>query len=294
MLNEVSFAQRQRLQFIESIVFWEGAIDRPRVAKVFGVTENHVTKDFSFYREKYPDNLDYDLSGRSYKPSKKFKQQFSSGSAEEYLSLLRVSQEGVGVGFTPSISEGINAEIIPSPSGKIDSSILKEVTRALHNGSGLKISYQSLKTADKTEREIWPHALVYAGTRWHIRAFDSKYGDFIDLVLQRILSVKATRNTAPKKADQDVLWNNRLTVTLAPRPELPEPQQNVIAREFGMEKIDNQWMWRNDIRECLVSYFLDSMSLTKLIAHLHPKLRLVETNLLETHCFSVLIGGDTQ
>lgn len=288
MINEVPFAQRQRLQFIESIVFWEGAIDRPRVARIFGVTENHVTKDFSLYRERYPENLDYDLSQRSYKPGKKFRQQFSSGLAEEYLSLLRASQEGVGVGIAPSISEGINAEILPTPSGKIDSSILKEVTRALHRGSGLKISYQSLKTATKTEREIWPHALVYASNRWHIRAFDSKYGNFIDLVLQRILSVKTINHVAPKKANEDVLWNNRVQITLVPRAELPEPQQNVIALEFGMEKVDGQWIWRNSIRECLVAYFFDSMSLTKPIAHLHPKLSLVESHMLDSHCFSVI------
>lgn len=285
MHTEVGFSQRQRLQFIESIAFWEGSIDRPRVSRVFGVSENHITKDFGFYRERFPDNLDYDLSKRSYKPGKKFKQRFSSGSADEYLALLRASHEGLASTLEPTIGEGVPAELLPSPTGKVNAGVLKEITRALHLNLGVMVVYQSLQTLDATQREVWPHALVYAGTRWHVRVFDSRYENFIDLVLQRILEIRPTQNPAPKSASDDEKWNRRITVTIQPRPELTPIQQEVIALEYGMEKVGGHWKWSRKIRECLVPYFLEAMALGRLVAHLHPKLKLVEQDLLKTHAF---------
>ncbi len=289
MLPEVAFSQRQRLQFIESIAFWEGSIDRPRVARVFGVSENHITKDFGLYRERFPGNLDYDLSKRSYRPGKKFKQRFSSGSAEEYLALLRASHEGIASTLVSTIGEGVLAELLPIPMGKVNAAVLKEITRALHCGMGVRVVYQSLQTLDTTQREVWPHALVFAGSRWHVRVFDSRYEDFIDLVLQRILGIQPTLNPAPKSAALDEKWNRRMTVSIQPRPELPPLQQEVIALEFGMEKIENEWRWVGKIRECLVPYFLEAMALGRLVAHLHPKLKLVEQEILETHAFPAFI-----
>lgn len=285
MAEEVAFSQRQRLQFIESIAFWEGAVDRPRVAHVFGVSENHITKDFTLYRNRYPGNLEYDLSKRSYLPGKKFRQRFSSGSAEEYLALLRASQEGFGAATVPTIGEGVTAEIIPMPVGRVDPGVLKEITRALHRGSGLHITYQSLQSATATKREVWPHTLVFAGMRWHVRAFDSKYEDFIDLVLQRILSIEPTDVPAPSSSEDDEKWNKKVTVTLVPRTNLPNAQQDVIAKEFGMEKMNGAWCWRKEIRDCLVPYFLESMALSRNIAQFHPKVELVEKELLKTHSF---------
>lgn len=289
MQPEVAFSQRQRLQFIESVAFWEGSIDRPRVARVFGVSENHITKDFGFYKELFPDNLDYDLSKRSYRPSKKFKQRFSSGSADEYLSLLRASHEGHASTLVPSIGEGVPAELLPTPMGKVNAAVLKEITRALHHGLGVRVVYQSLQTHDATQREVWPHALVFAGSRWHVRVFDSRYEDFIDLVLQRILKIEPTQNLAPKTSSLDDKWNRRMTVSIQPRRELPPLQQEVIALEYGMEKVAGRWRWSEQIRECLVPYFLEAMSLGPLVAHLHPKLELVEKELLKTHAFPASI-----
>jgi predicted DNA-binding transcriptional regulator YafY len=287
MSTEVAFSQRQRLQFIESVAFWEGAIARPRVAQAFDVSENHITKDFGLYKQRYPGNLDYDLSGRAYRPGKKFKPQFSSGSAEEYLALLRASQEGSGASMVSLIGEGVSAEILPTPVGRIDPAVLKEITRALHQGRGLRVTYQSLQTEQATQREVWPHALVLAGTRWHVRVFDSRYEDFVDLVLQRILKVEASSTFAPKSADQDRKWQHRITINLAPRAELMPAQQEVIAREFGMNKVKGEWRWRCEVRECLVPYFLESMALGRAVAHFHPKLRLIELELLKTHSFSL-------
>lgn len=283
---DLAFSQRQRFQFIEAVVFWEGAIDRSHVAKTFGVSENHITKDFTLYRSCYPNNLDYDLSGRTYRPGKRFKPQFSTGSSDEYLSLLRATQEGRSPSVIPLIGTGVSAELLPLPSGSVDSGVLKEITRAIRGGSGLRISYQSIRTEDASSRDVWPHALVYAGLRWHVRAFDSKYQDFIDLVPQRIITVESINTKPPKTQANDARWHRMTTVTLTPRDDFTPLQREVIAREFGMTKMKGEWRWRMQVRDCLVGYFLDAMSLGPKVAHLHPRVRLVEQELLTTHTFN--------
>jgi hypothetical protein len=53
-----------------------------------------------------------------------------------------------------------------------------------------------------------------------------------------------------------------------------------------MTKVRGEWRWRMQVRDCLVGYFLDAMSLGPKVAHLHPRVRLVEQELLKTHAFS--------
>ena len=93
-VDKLRFAQRQRLTFIESVAFWEGRVDRPRVSGAFNVSENHVTKDFRLYKDAFPGNLQYDETARAYRPTRKFKPRIGKGSAEEYLSLLRAQAGG--------------------------------------------------------------------------------------------------------------------------------------------------------------------------------------------------------
>ena len=96
-VDKLRFAQRQRLTFIESVAFWEGRVDRPRVSSAFNVSENHVTKDFRLYKDAFPGNLQYDETARAYRPTRKFKPRIGKGSAEEYLALLRAHLNPSGI-----------------------------------------------------------------------------------------------------------------------------------------------------------------------------------------------------
>ena len=283
-IDKLNYAQRQRLQFIESVVYWEGMIGRPRVASVFGVSDNHITRDFALYRKAFPDNLDYDVSARTYRLGKHFKPRIGSGSPEEYLALLRTYVETRSAAVLPSIGEGVDAMCLPVPHAPVDSHVLREITRALRQCYGVKIRYQSLTSPEATSRTIWPHALVFAGVRWHVRAYDSKRQKFVDFVLHRVLAAAPVMDRCPEQLEADTEWREVVTIDIAPAAKLNVEQQAVIAKEYGMAQIQRQWIWRVQIRRCLAAYFLRWVRLDLAESKSFP-IRLVDPDLARLYRF---------
>jgi len=138
----------------------------------------------------------------------------------------------------------------------LDKKVLREITRAIHQHYGVKIRYQSLTSPDEAVREIWPHALVFTGTRWHIRAYDSKREKFSDFVLHRILSATLVKSQCVTPVDDDIDWHETVVVDVKPVDRLNSAQRAVIAKEYGMKLIDKKWIWRVTLRRCLIPYFL--------------------------------------
>lgn len=255
--EKICFAQRQRLTYLESVAYWEGAVDRPRISAAFGVSENHVTKDFRFYKETYPGNLQYDETSRVYRPTQKFKPKIAVGSANEYLAILRSYAERASFDVIAEPETPLAVYAFPQPVGGIDKGILNAITRAISSKDGLEISYQSMRRGEQHTKKIWPHALAFSGHRWHTRVYDAEHGKFIDLVLHRILSAKTINESAPTTALDDREWNTVVEIDVLPSAELNENQSEVVAKEFGMIKIDDgKWCWRAKMRECLVPYFI--------------------------------------
>lgn len=262
----LSFPQKQRLQYIESVAFWEGSVQRQRVCDVFGVSPNHITKDLRLYRAISPRNLDYDVSARTYRPTKRFRPIISSGQPEEYLSLLRLSLETEDVVGVPALDPDIAVTATPSPRWPADPQPLRRVIKALREGIGVRVLYQSLRAPEPSERVLWPHALVFAGVRWHVRAFDSKRKEFRDFVLPRIIEAEVQTKAAPKKPTEDKAWSAYQTIEVVPNPKWGKSQQAAIAREYGMKQMAHGWCWSVSLRQCLVPYFLRAHNLSKPLA----------------------------
>lgn len=254
-IEKLSYAQRQRLQFIESVAYWEGGVDRPRVSRVFSVTQNHVTKDFRLYRQAFPENLDYVLSERIYRPSATFQPKFASGRPEEYLSLLRSSVECQSTALMPVMGEGVSSVTLPAPIGQIEPDVLFAVTRAIKRRLCLRLEYQGLRVGAPAVRTVWPRGLVFAGFRWHIRAYDTQAGTYEDLVLSRILSAQQCDAPSATELPADDAWNEEITIEVIPSTRLNQTQQDVIAKEYGMNKQDG-WAWSVPLKRCLIPYFL--------------------------------------
>lgn len=256
-INTIGFSQRQRLTFIESVAYWEGAVDRPRVSSAFNVSENHVTKDFRLYKDAFPGNIQYDESSRVYRPSPKFKPRIGKGSVEEYLSLLRTFAESEDAAVvTTAMGSMVAADALPWPKGKLEASVLNTITRAIASQTGLEVNYQSLSSDHPSTRRVWPHALVFSGTRWHARTYDEARAAFIDLVLQRFISAKALAMPAPVGVGSDAEWNHFVTINVIPDVTLSPSQAAVVAQEFGMSFSSHQWIWKVRLRECLAGYFI--------------------------------------
>lgn len=255
-VEKIGFAQRQRLTYIESVAYWEGRIDRPRVCGAFNVSENHVTKDFRLYKDAFPGNIRYDERERAYLALPRFKPRIGKGSPEEYLALLRSQAEfGDGTVLSPGAS-GILVDVVPALKSRLAPAILNAVTRAISARTGLTISYQSRNRSNPAQRCVWPHALAFSGTRWHARAWDDERQTFIDLVLQRILSAAPLRKPAPCGPESDAEWTNLVDLDVIPSKQLSPGQAAVVAQEFGMSPAGRGWVWKVRLRQCLAGYFI--------------------------------------
>lgn len=250
---------------MESVACWEGFVARQRVSDAFQVSTNHITKDFKLYRELYPDNLTYDISNRIYKAGPDFKPCISTGSPHEYLSLLRLYCESGDSDMVQGMPGPTSGEIIPTATGLIDQDIFQLLTRAIKSGNGVNISYQSMRTSQPQKRILWPHAFVHNGFRWHVRAFDSVHESFGDYVLSRLLNTPDDKKSKPALAkdkpanacaENDAEWTNKIIVDVIPAKTLTVHQQEVIAKEYGMTKKTEGWVWSVSLRRCVVNYFL--------------------------------------
>jgi len=262
-LETLPFAQRQRLQFLESIAQWEGAVQRQRVCEVFDVSANHVTKDFSLYRSLSPGNLEYDVSRRAYRPTARFKPLFAAGSAEEYLALLRLNLETHGHSGMPIWAEGMPISGLTAPQGTANPAVLRVLTQALRQKTAVEIVYQSLRTPAPAPRLIWPHHLVHVAGRWHVRAYDAKHERFADLVLARITEARPSAQAKLHPALQDSEWDSEVTIEVIPNPKLSATQQAVVALEFGMTQVRHHWIWSARMRRAIAPYFVEHHQLRK-------------------------------
>lgn len=250
------FAQQQRLRFIESIVLWEGAVQRQRVCDVFGVNPNHVTLDIKAYKKHYPKSLEYNPSVRAYEPGVQFAPKLASGDPAEYLALLHAYAETHSVAVLPVLGcDGQMVEALPTPSHSVNQAVLRGVVQATRHNKGIQVVYNSMRADKPRPRILWPHALVHTGLHWHIRAYDDLRNEFRNFAIQRIAKIEMVEQLSPVTVEQDRDWHEKVLVEVIPNPKLNEYQQGILAKEYGMTNKSCGWVWSEKIRRCLVGYF---------------------------------------
>lgn len=265
------YAQRQRFRFIESVLLWEGAVQRRRVSDQFGIAANHVTKDLKAYQEEHPDSIVFKPSVRAYVPGPQFMPSYASGDPGEYLALLHAhALSGSPAPLASLGGDSVAAEVLPEPNNTIDRDVLQAVVKALRQETAVEVSYHSTTGSKPTRRTLWPHALVHSGVRWHARAFDSFRSEYRNFALQRMDRVSERDVSLPSDADSDHAWHNEVVLEVIPNPDLNEHQQKIVARDFGMRKHKGVFRWRVPLRSCLVSYFLRRYNLID-PAHAEPR-----------------------
>lgn len=229
-LSTLSAAQRLRLAFIEFRVWFYGEVARKHVVERFEVATAAGTRDLMLYKQLAPHNVRYEQKHYRYLPT--FQPLFHHDS-EKVLAALTT---GVTAADTGTSSETIS-HAAPKRLNQPDLNTLATVTRAIHAGQVLALTYLSMKKGPSS-RVIVPHSLVDSGLRWHIRAFDRTKGHFRDLVLTRMEDVRALMGGSPPTQQEligaDTHWNRIFTLTLIPHPSRSHPE--VIAKDFGMQQ----------------------------------------------------------
>jgi len=288
LTTELSPAQIQRFRFIEAQLLWEGCLQRKDLCAAFGLTLNHVTREISSYRARYPRFLAYDPEVRAWKATENFKPQHASGDAQEYLELLLAFSLARDPAIMAGAGPALAVEILPSAQGSIPAQVLRPLVAAISQHQCVEIAYQSFSDDGPRRRIIWPQHLVYVLSRWHVRAYDERKARFADFVLNRIAECARPANAAdPPAIDHlDVEWQTRVEVAIQPKPSLSKAQQEVVARQFGMSTTHAGWRWSAAMRQCLVKYFLHQHRLDIVPSGPHVRVALCDPALAECYRFS--------
>jgi WYL domain len=264
MLNEIKWATRQRLQYIELRAFYTGVVTRSDVARAFAISDAAATKDLKFYSDIAPENLIYKHTVFGFVPGPQFKEIFADLSPATVLPLLEANLTVVG-GPNPDESVfGIPVQSMVLPNRLPDKSVLAQICRAIHNKKKLIVSYHSLSNKDsKNKRIIEPHSLVNTGFRWHVRAYNEDTFDFRDFVLSRFVNAECKNEDAESSAQYDDDWSEIISVQLTPHPKLDADKQNSLLVDYG----SNDNVITIKVRRALIGYLLQQLSVDTTADH---------------------------
>ncbi len=235
IVNTLRWGVEQRLEFIEFRLFWEGGVNRSDIIDTFGVSVPQASKDLTLYQERASGNVIYNKSAKRYVPTVAFKPKFLNPDPEAFLSRLQSFVEGADWQRDSWISTAPDADVAITPKRDVDSVVLRAALHAIRNRRSIEVLYQSMnpQRPDPKWRRITPHAFGYDGFRWHLRAFCHLEEIFKDFLLPRILKSRG-EDEPGAPGDADHFWHEYYPLEIAPHPALTSSQQEVVAKDYGM------------------------------------------------------------
>lgn len=286
MLNEIKFATRQRLQFIEVMAYYTGMISRSMLAKAYGISDPAATKDIKLYNDLAPTNLEYNPSLFSFVPTASFDEVFADLSPQSVLSMFAQNLLTIDNPSGSAPIYGISVEQLPLPARLPDKAVLAQIIRAMKAGTQLKVTYHSLTPRNEAEnsRIIEPHALINSGLRWHMRAYNHDSYDFRDFVLSRFTSAQQLAEPAESNQNYDDTWTELVQIKLKAHPGLNDKQRTALNYDYDM--LDGEI--EIEARGALVGYVLQQLKVdTTADFRLNPNAyQLVVTNREEVEPFA--------
>ena len=230
--DDVRWGLAQRFEMIEWRVYWLGRVNRSDLEECFGVSTPQASVDLRAYQEAAPNNIEYDLTQKTYVPTNSFQPKFLRLSADRYLAQLNAILNGAILTGDTWFKSPPPATVMKTVVRSVGAKTLRAVLGAIEDRHELEIEYQSLK--NERRRAIAPHALAFDGHRWHARAWCTERREFRDFVLTRIRSVGESR---PSGADptNDIEWNTIVKLKIVPHPKLTDAGKAAIELDYGME-----------------------------------------------------------
>ena len=250
----IKWEQRQRLTLLEATVFWSGELSTQVLMDGFGISRVQASKDLTLYQALCPGNIRYDKFLKRYVLDAVFKPAFMSGTAGEFLQVLRVQQDRAGGAVVTLVSNLPMVEVMEPVFRQVNPLVLQTVNQAIIAGKEVRVRYQSMSRAEPMEHRLCPHALAFDGLRWHVRAFSYTHHEFRDFVLARIHSA-AFSGFADMDSAEDVTWQTFVTVKIGAHPGLSATQKQAVEFDYGMDC----GVLEHTVRAALLPYFLRMM-----------------------------------
>ena len=246
-LEKLSYAQQQRLAYIDFKLFFTGSVTRSEIVQHFKLGVSAATRDINLYKEHAPKNMAYDNTQKKYFLTNSFKPLFSHDAKRTLVKLAHQISDGFdAIGDVEFPVEQ------PSQLNVPDINVIAKLTQAMINGKAVSVIYTSLSSGSGA-RELVPHTIVDNGLRWHVRAYDRKSNAFRDFVLTRLAKVTVINNE-PEVNEiklQDEQWNTIMPLEIVPHPKNVE-YPTAIKMDYGMEN----GVLKLDVRAAMAGYLL--------------------------------------
>lgn len=123
---------------------------------------------------------------------------------------------------------------MPTPGRALNVDTLVLLLRAVREGQGVRVLYQSMTRPRAMRRTLTPHAFAHDGFRWHVRAYCHDREQFRDFVIPRMLGVEPAVPAGPG-AGADLEWQTPVELVLQANPRLPSAHQKVVELDYGMK-----------------------------------------------------------
>ena len=250
-LDQLNFAQKRRLAFIDFLLLFKGAFSRGDLTHKFEMGMANATRDIAFYRDLAPNNCEFDNPSKLYRQRKLFSPLFEHDARNTLVKLAN------------NISDGFDAigdlqfpVVAPSQLNVPDIFIVARLVQAIFNNRSVSVIYTSLSSG-LASRELVPHSIVDNGLRWHVRAFDRKSSSFRDFVLTRISKVKLLDDSDAKTPKQhedkleDYQWQRIMPLQLISHPNNVQ-FPTAIEMDYGMR----DGVLSLNVRAALAGYLL--------------------------------------
>jgi hypothetical protein len=251
-LEQVSFAQKRRLAFIDFLLLFKGYFSRGDITNKFEMGMANATRDIALYRELAADNCEFDNPSKLYRQSKSFSPLFEHDARKTLVKLAN----NISDGFDAIGDLNFPVEA-PSQLNVPDIFIVARLVQAILNKKSVNVIYTSLSSGSAS-RELVPHSIVDNGLRWHVRAFDRKSSSFRDFVLTRISKVKLLgddiENKAPAQHEdklEDHQWLRMMPLQLIPHPNNVQ-YPTAIEMDYAM----SDGVLNLNVRAALAGYLL--------------------------------------
>lgn len=235
-----------RISDLEAVLYWEGEIDNQRIRELLGVQPVWASRLMA--------ELMKQMGKRAIKETSRSPLRLASGvamkntrrSLDDYLRIVRAQSAG------DTFIEDTRLDLsVAFPD------VFIAVIQAIKNKRGLNVVYRSMNDPNGSEREIFPHAIVRAPRRWHIRAWCAKRQQFRDFTLGRIASFKKIDEAALYTRIDDKDWNETISFYVLAHPGLNKDQQAMIAAEYFPGASARQLV----VRRCLAGYIIQDLRL---------------------------------
>ena len=210
--EEQTVAQMEKLQFIELLAYFHGAVNREDIINRFGISKASASNVLSAYGQMAPENLRYNIRLKRYEISRVFKPVFN----------VRMLIERIPVYTMPKLHK-------PADDDAIERIAL--ISRAIQRTQSLTITYTSASSGIST-RQIIPVAFADNLLRWHLRAYDRKREKYVDFVFGRIKEVRPIQNDVIKDREHpksDTQWHSFIELRIK-----AHPHNLVDTRSFDM------------------------------------------------------------